>query len=134
MGVSCLSFSSCAFREQEGHLATPSPSFCVKLNFLLGCGSKCLKSKGKAVSYHSLEKIEMFDTIFKGHTPCYMNYSCFGLLVALQWLRPAWCSVAYCVCGVPLKVVGAPDWHPTSRNFLTHLPTDRYSSPALPSD
>jgi hypothetical protein len=26
------------------------------------------------------------DTTIEGHTPCYTNYSCFGLLVALVWL------------------------------------------------
>src|SRR6185295_4258640 len=34
-------------------------------------------------------------------------------------------SVAYCVCGVPLKVENAHDWPPTSRGFLTRPLTDR---------
>ena len=27
-----------------------------------------------------------FDTFFKGHIQCYTHYSCFGLLLAFQWL------------------------------------------------
>jgi hypothetical protein len=57
---------------------------------------------------------EGFDTTFWGHTSCYTNYSCIGLLVALVWWSPAWYSGGCCVCGVPLKVVSAIDSPPTT--------------------
>ena len=37
---------------------------CDVLKFLLRRGSKCLKFKGKAVSFDSLEIMKSFDTIF----------------------------------------------------------------------
>jgi hypothetical protein len=37
---------------------------CDELKFLLLRGSKCMKSKGKATSSDSLEKMKSFDTIF----------------------------------------------------------------------
>ena len=53
--------------------------------------------------------------------PCYTPYSCFGLWRAFQrWWR-AWCSAVYCVCGVPLSVVGAPDRIPPPCSCLGPL-------------
>ncbi len=75
---------------------------CGELDFLLRRDSKHMEYKGNATSYPLLDKMEVFDTIFKGYVACYTNYSSYGLLGASLWLRPAWCSVAYCVCGVPL--------------------------------
>ena len=75
---------------------------CDELDCLLRRDAKRMEYKGKAISYPLLDKMEIFDTIFKGYTACYTNYSSYGLLVASLWLPPAWCSAAYCVCGVPL--------------------------------
>ena len=57
---------------------------------------------------------EASNTISRGHTPCYTNYSCTGLLGASQWSWPVWCSVVYCVCGVPLGVVSGAGSFPTT--------------------
>ena len=81
---------------------------CDELDFLLRRDSKCMKYECKATSCLLLDKTEGFDTIFKGYAACYTNYSSYGLLAASLWLRPAWCSAAYCVCGVPLSVADAP--------------------------
>lgn len=51
---------------------------------------------------------------FRGHTPCYTNYSCTGLLGASQWSWPVWCSVVCCVCGAPLEVVSGAGSFPTT--------------------
>ena len=75
---------------------------CDELDFLLRRDAKHMEYKGKAISSLLLDKMEAFDTIFKGYAACYTNYSSYGLLVASLWLRPAWCSAAYCVYGVPL--------------------------------
>jgi hypothetical protein len=75
---------------------------CGELDCLLRRDSKHMEYKGKAISYPLLDKMEVFDTILKGYTACYTNYSSYGLSAALPWLQPAWCSVAYCACGVPL--------------------------------
>ena len=53
--------------------------------------------------------------------PCYTPYSCFGLWRAFQRWRRAWCSAVYCVCGVPLSVVGAPDRIPPPCSCLVPL-------------
>jgi hypothetical protein len=57
---------------------------------------------------------EASNTIFRGHTPCYTNYSCTGLLGASQWSWPAWCSVVCYVCGAPLGVVSGTGSSPTT--------------------
>ena len=58
---------------------------------------------------------ETSNTISRGHTPCYTNYSCTGLLGASQWSWPVWCSVVCCVCGAPLGAVsGAGSFPATS--------------------
>ena len=48
---------------------------CDELDFLLRRDSKHMEYKGKAISYPLLDKIEVFDTIFKG-VPC-MLYELF---------------------------------------------------------
>ena len=73
-----------------------------ELDLLLRRDDKHMEYKGKVISGLLLDKMEVFDTIFKGHAACYTNYLSYGLLAASLWLRPAWCSAAYCVCGVPL--------------------------------
>ena len=57
---------------------------------------------------------EASNTIFRGHTPCYTNYSCTGLLGASPWSWPVWYSVVCCVCGAPLGVVSGAGSSPTT--------------------
>lgn len=57
---------------------------------------------------------EASNTIFRGHTPCYTNYSCTGLLGASPWSWPVWYSVVCCVCGAPLGVVSEAGSSPTT--------------------
>ena len=57
---------------------------------------------------------EASNTIFRGHTPCYTNYSCTGLLEASPWSWPVWYSVVCCVCGAPLGVVSGAGSSPTT--------------------
>jgi len=75
---------------------------CDELDRLLRHDSKHMEYKEKAISYPLLDKMKVFDTILKGYTACYTNYSSYGLSAALLWLQPAWCLVACCACGVPL--------------------------------
>jgi hypothetical protein len=57
---------------------------------------------------------EASNTIFRGYTPCYTNYSCTGLSGASQWSWPVWCSVVCYVCGAPLGVVSEAGSSPTT--------------------
>ncbi len=57
---------------------------------------------------------EASNTIFRGHTPCYTNYSCTGLSGASQWSWPVWCSVVCYVCGALLEVVSGAGLSPTT--------------------
>ena len=91
------------------------------------------------------KSVEVSNIIFRGHTPCYTNYSCTGLLGASQWSWPVWCSVVCCVCGAPLEVVSGagsfpttslPPWEGLSINQATYDRTPSWlairSSPTLP--
>jgi hypothetical protein len=91
------------------------------------------------------KSVEVSNTIFRGHTPCYTNYSCTGLLGASQWSWPVWCSVVCCVCGAPLEVVSGagsfpttslPPWEGLSINQATNDRTPSWLairfSPTLP--
>jgi hypothetical protein len=75
---------------------------CDEPDFILRHDSKRLEYKGKASYYLLLENIEIFDKVLIWNTSCSTNWPCYGLSAALPWLQPAWCSVAYCACGVPL--------------------------------
>ena len=80
------------------------------------------------------KSVEVSNTIFRGHTPCYTNYSCTGLLGASQWSWPVWYSVVCCVCGAPLEVVsGAVSFPTTSLPPWEGLPINQATNDRTPS-